>query len=70
MLSDHIKQDIFLAFQTGGCLLLHETSAEQCGCQTGCHLVGNAQTRNRQEVVPLVQSIYKDVRSMVRVSNG
>ena len=22
--SDHIKQDIFLAFQAGGCLLLHE----------------------------------------------
>ena len=32
--------------------------------------MGNAHTRNRQEVVPLVQSIYKDVRSMVRVSNG
>ena len=28
MLSDHIKQYIFLAFQTGGCLLLHESSAE------------------------------------------
>ena len=28
VLSDHIKQDIFLAFQTGGCLLLHESSAE------------------------------------------
>ena len=28
MLSDHIKQDIFLAFQTGGCLLLYESSAE------------------------------------------
>ena len=26
--SDHIKQDIFLAFQTGGCLSLHESSAE------------------------------------------
>ena len=25
VLNDHIKQDIFLAFQTGGCLLLHET---------------------------------------------
>ena len=24
--SDHIKQDIFLAFQTGGTLLLHESS--------------------------------------------
>ena len=32
VLSNHIKQDIFLAFQTGGCLLLHESSAESfCG---------------------------------------
>ena len=30
VLSDHIIQDIFLAFQTGGCLLLHESSAESC----------------------------------------
>ena len=29
----HIKQDIFLAFQTGGCLLLHESSAES-SCAT------------------------------------
>ena len=28
VLSSHIKHDIFLAFQTGGCLLLHESSAE------------------------------------------
>ena len=28
VLSNHIKQDIFLAFHTGGCLLLHESSAE------------------------------------------
>ena len=28
MLSDLIQQDIFLALQTGGCLLLHESSAE------------------------------------------
>ena len=28
VMRDHIKQDIFLAFQTGGCLLLHESSAE------------------------------------------
>ena len=28
VLSDHIKQDIFLGFQTGGSLLLHESSAE------------------------------------------
>ena len=28
VLSNHINPDIFLAFQTGGCLLLHESSAE------------------------------------------
>ena len=28
VLSDRIKQYIFLTFQTGGCLLLHERSAE------------------------------------------
>ena len=28
MLSDHIKQDIDLAFLTGGCLLLYKSSAE------------------------------------------
>ena len=28
VLNNHIKQDIFLAFQTGGCLLLHGSSAE------------------------------------------
>ena len=31
--SDHINQDIFLTFQTGGCLLLHESSAE---CRAFC----------------------------------
>ena len=28
VLSDRIKQDIFLAFQKGGCILLSETLAE------------------------------------------
>ena len=28
VLSNHIQQDIFFAFQTGGCLLLHESSVE------------------------------------------
>ena len=28
VLSDHIKQDIFLDVPTGGCLLLYESSAE------------------------------------------
>ena len=36
MLSDHIKQDIFLAFQTGGCLLLYESSAES-SCMSFLH---------------------------------
>ena len=31
VLSDHIKQDIFLAFQIGGCLLLNESSTESSG---------------------------------------
>ena len=32
VLSYHIKQDIFLVFQTGGCLLLNESSTESsCG---------------------------------------
>ena len=33
VLSDHIKQDIFLSFHTGGCLLLHERSAKSCSCR-------------------------------------
>ena len=28
VLSKHIQQHIFLAFEKGGCLLLHESSAE------------------------------------------
>ena len=28
VLSDHIKQEIFLAFHSGGCLLLHESGTE------------------------------------------
>ena len=35
-LSDHIKQDIFLAFQAGGCILLHESSAES-SCSFLCY---------------------------------
>ena len=45
-LSDHIKQDIFLAFQTGGCLLLHESSSEahsfsnkQPPVNSDCHVI-------------------------------
>ena len=35
--SDHIKQDTFLAFQTGGCLLLHESSAESSCMSVQCY---------------------------------
>ena len=28
VLRDHIKQHIFLTFQTSGCILLHESSGE------------------------------------------
>ena len=36
VLSDHIKQYIFLALQTGGRLLLHESSAES-SCMSFLH---------------------------------
>ena len=39
--SDHIKQDIILAFQTGGCLLLHECSAES-SCMSFLHYFHSA----------------------------
>ena len=41
MLSDHIKQYIFLAFQAGGCLLLHESSAES-SCMSFSHYFHSA----------------------------
>ena len=31
VLSDHIQQNICLTFQTGGCLMLHESIAESLG---------------------------------------
>ena len=43
VLSDHIKQDIhvLLAFQTDGCLLLHESSAES-SCMSFLHYFHSA----------------------------
>ena len=41
VLSNHIKQYIFLAFQTGGCLLLHESSAES-SCLSFLHCFHSA----------------------------
>ena len=41
VLSDHIKQDKFFAFQTGGCLLLHESSAEST-CMSFLHYFHSA----------------------------
>ena len=38
VLSDHIKPGTFLAFQTGGCLLLHESSAESFHAAISNHL--------------------------------
>ena len=29
VLSEHIKEEIVLAFQTGGCLLLHDSSLQK-----------------------------------------
>ena len=39
--SNHIKQDILLAFQTGGYLLLHESSAES-SCMSFLHYFHSA----------------------------
>ena len=36
--SEHIQQDIFLAFKKGGCLLLHESSAESLHSSISNHL--------------------------------
>ena len=41
VLSDHIKHCIFSAFQTGGCLLLHESSAES-SCMSFLHYFHSA----------------------------
>ena len=41
VLSDHIKQDIFLAFQTGVCLLQHESCAESMSFLYYFHLAIN-----------------------------
>ena len=39
--NDHIKQDACLAFQTGGCLLLHESSVES-SCMSFLHYFHSA----------------------------
>ena len=41
IVNDYIKQDIFLAFQTGGCLLLHGSSAES-SCMSFLHYFHSA----------------------------
>ena len=41
VLSDPIKQDKFLAVQTGGCLLLHESRAES-SCMSFLHYFHSA----------------------------
>ena len=43
LLSDHIKHDIFLAFQTGGCILLNESSAESSGMSSALLSFSNKQ---------------------------
>ena len=47
VLSDHIQQDIFLAFQIGGCLLLHESSAES-SCMSFLHYFHSAISNHLQ----------------------
>ena len=41
MLSDHIQQHIFWTLQTGGCLLLHESSADS-SCMSFLHYFHSA----------------------------
>ena len=41
VLSDHIQEDIFFTFQTVGCLLLHEGSAES-SCMSFLHYFHSA----------------------------
>ena len=49
---DHVKQDIFLAFQTGGCLLLHESSAES-SCMSFLHYFHSAISNHMSEVISM-----------------
>ena len=48
MLRDHIQQDIFWAFQTGGCVLLHESSAES-SCMSFLHYFHTAISNHLSE---------------------
>ena len=50
--SDHIKQDIFLAFQAGGCLLLHESSAES-SCMSFLHYSNSAISNHLSKAISM-----------------
>ena len=52
VLSDHIKQDIFLAFQTGGCLIRHESSAES-SCLRFLHYFHSAISNHLSMVISM-----------------
>ena len=52
VLSDHIQQDIFLALQTGDCLLLHESSAES-SCMSFLHYFHSAMSNHLSIAISL-----------------
>ena len=49
VLSNHTKRDIFLAFQTGYCLLLHESIAES-SCMSFLHYFHSAISNHHLDV--------------------
>ena len=53
VLSDHIKQDIFLDFQTGGCLLLHESSTRS-SCRSFLHYFHSAISNHLSIVISML----------------
>ena len=53
VLSDHIKQEIFLAFQTGGCLLLYESSAES-SCMSFLYYFHSAISNHRSIAISML----------------
>ena len=57
MLNHHIKQDIFLAFQTCGCLLLYESSAES-SCMSFLHYFHAAISKHLSEKPKICLVLY------------
>ena len=57
MLSDHVQQDICWAFQTGGCLLLYESSAES-SCMSFLHYFHKAISNHLSEKPEICIFLY------------